>query len=136
MTLREQIVRQARSYLGTRFHHQGRLRGVGIDCVGVLVCVAKDLGIECGDCRAYSMRPDGKTLQREMAAHCVPIKLDEAGLGDILVFRYDAYPCHVGIKTDKGVIHTYRGCGSVVEHGLREPWLSRLCGAYRFKGVV
>lgn len=136
MIERTDIVRAARKYLGTPFHHQGRLRGIGVDCVGLLVGVAQDCGIEHVDSMAYNKRPDGKTLQREIEKSCTRIPLTEAMIGDILLFRFLGEATHVGIMSDKGMIHTYQGVGRVVEHGLRPPWTNRLCGAYRFKGVA
>ncbi len=41
---REDFVRVARSYIGTPFHHQGRLPGVGLDCAGVIVCALAECG--------------------------------------------------------------------------------------------
>ena len=36
MTDSAKIVAQARSWLGTPYHHQARLKGVGCDCLGLL----------------------------------------------------------------------------------------------------
>jgi NlpC/P60 family putative phage cell wall peptidase len=36
MTTREQIVASARSWLGTPYHHQASVRGVGCDCLGLI----------------------------------------------------------------------------------------------------
>ncbi len=35
------VVRTARTWLGTPYHHQGRLKGVGVDCAGLLIGVAQ-----------------------------------------------------------------------------------------------
>jgi len=45
MTIRDEIVRLSRAYIDTPFHHAARLPGVGLDCVGLLVCVARAVGI-------------------------------------------------------------------------------------------
>jgi cell wall-associated NlpC family hydrolase len=44
MTMREQIVEEARKYLGVRFRHQGRTVA-GIDCAGLILNVGNDLGL-------------------------------------------------------------------------------------------
>jgi hypothetical protein len=36
------FIAQARTWIGTPFHHQGRLKGVGCDCLGLIVGVAED----------------------------------------------------------------------------------------------
>ena len=52
--IRSRIVATAREYLLTPFHHQGRKKGVGIDCVGLIACVGHELGILDYDCTDYS----------------------------------------------------------------------------------
>ena len=42
---RADAVRVARTYIDTPFQHMGRLPGVGLDCAGVLVCVARELSL-------------------------------------------------------------------------------------------
>ncbi len=39
------IIRTARSYIGTPFHHHGRLKNIGVDCLGLLIGVAKELNL-------------------------------------------------------------------------------------------
>ena len=36
----QDVVAEARRWLGTPWRHQARLRGVGVDCGGLVVCVA------------------------------------------------------------------------------------------------
>lgn len=50
----EQIAAQARTWLGTHYHHQGRLkkseRGKGgVDCIGLIIGIIDELGIQDGD---------------------------------------------------------------------------------------
>ncbi len=40
-----EVVRVARTWLGTPYHHQGRVKGAGVDCAGLSVGVAKELGL-------------------------------------------------------------------------------------------
>lgn len=44
MATRAQIVEEARSYLGTKWLHQGRTRD-GVDCAGLVACVGNALGL-------------------------------------------------------------------------------------------
>jgi NlpC/P60 family putative phage cell wall peptidase len=37
--LRQRVVAEARAWLGTPYHHHGRLRGVGVDCAQLLCAV-------------------------------------------------------------------------------------------------
>ncbi len=69
------IAQQARSWLGTRFHHQGRLKhnandAGGCDCLGLLVGVAEELQLHAEgtpvmafDERDYGHYPDGVRMR-------------------------------------------------------------------------
>ena len=139
MPTRSQIVETARSYLGTPFQHQGRLKGIGVDCVGLLVCVGRDLGIELQDRTDYRRRPDGTLLQEMVDAQLEPISEDElVQPGDILLIRYRA-PQHAAIvsKVEGDVwtcIHAIEN--GVCEHRFDSRWERRVCGRYRIPGVT
>jgi len=133
MVTRQQIVAAARSYIGCRYHHQGRNRA-GIDCAGLLVCVARDVGISTeGDQGGYSRTPDGRSLKQALDAFGTPV--DAFQPGDFLLMRFDAQPQHIAIVTDVGIIHSYLSARRVVEHGLSDDWRARIVQAYAFPGV-
>jgi cell wall-associated NlpC family hydrolase len=67
LTTRAEITAAALALVGTPFHAQGRAPGVGLDCIGVVVCVARACGIPHQDREAYPMRPNGE-LQGAMDA--------------------------------------------------------------------
>lgn len=132
---RPEIVEAARELLGTPFHHQGRAPGVGVDCVGLLVCVARALSLPHQDCRTYRRRPEGDRLEHELAAAgLLRLEPEEAQVGDALAFwirrRRDVQ--HAGIMTDVGLLHTWAATGKVVEHGMNDFWRARTSSAWRF----
>jgi cell wall-associated NlpC family hydrolase len=143
---RQQIVETARSYVGTPYQHQGRLRGVGVDCVGLLVCVARDLGVSKFDFRAYRRIPDGAQLLAALDQELE--RLDDwrdARAGDVLVERVtERMPQHCMIVSERiesefgvewTVIHARAPYG-VIEHRL-DPWhVRRIHSAYRVRDVV
>ncbi len=136
--MRKKIVEKAREYLGTPFHHQGRLKGIGIDCIGLLSCVAHELGIFTKDNTNYSKHPDGKSLMNELNKYLDEIPSNTMNIGDILVFaisKRTKYPQHIGFVTDYGMIHTYQGSGEVVEHVLDDKWKKRICGCFKFRNL-
>lgn len=45
MTLREQIVEEARSWIRTPFHHEARVKGQGVDCGMLLAEVFEAVGL-------------------------------------------------------------------------------------------
>lgn len=135
MTLasRAQVIAAARSYLGVPWVHQGRTRA-GLDCGGLVVCVAHDLGLSDFDATGYAREPDGITLRRYLQAHALRVSQSEPG--DILLLRFVRHPQHVGIRTDYGIIHTFAQVGAVVEHRLDGAWAARVVDAYAFPGVT
>ena len=135
---RMEIVEKAREYLGTPFHHQARLKKVGVDCIGLIVCVANELGFSIEDCTTYSRKPSDVLLLQEMRFKLDEIPKEEAGFADVLLFwisRTSLRPQHIAYKTDIGLIHTWAHAGKVVETPMGN-WDRRICGAFRLKGVA
>jgi cell wall-associated NlpC family hydrolase len=96
---REAIVLAARSYIGTPFVDRGRLPGVALDCVGVPVCVCRELGIRAPDfdVEPYTNQPDGRTFLAECDKHMQRIEQDALQPGDVIVFAVGALPQHIGV---------------------------------------
>lgn len=126
--MKDRIVAIAREYDQTPYIHQGRVKGVGIDCIGLVICVCKELGLIDFDYFDYDRTPDSSQLMELLEKHCTPTIDPEPG--DILVFRIKREPQHVGIMTDLGIIHAYQGAGKVVEHSLDDWWLKRNVAAF------
>lgn len=135
MPKRSDIIREAREWIGTPFIHQGRTKGVGCDCVGVLKVTAETLGITLEDIINYGRFPDSEMLKKHLNKVLIPISIDKAIPGDILLFKIMGNPQHLGLLTDKGILHTDSTIGRVVEHIFDTKWKKRLVRAYKFPGV-
>ena len=131
MITNNDIVMQAREWVGSPFKHQGRQR-VGVDCIGLVVGVMRELGLDPYDEDGYPTQPDGR-LEKTLASLLEPCDVTE---GALLLFRIRRDPQHVGICTGEGVIHAYSGIGKVVEHGLDDFWSKRLIKAYKLPEVL
>ncbi len=134
---RDEIIQKAREYLKTPYHHQGRVKGHGIDCVGLVSCVASELGYEHEDYLNYSLWPDGKTLHRLLTQNgLIDIEIEEAVPGDLYLFTFmkkKRWPQHMAIITDIGILHTHsRSDKGVIETQLDDNWRRRIVGAMRF----
>jgi len=142
------IVACARGWLGTRFHHQGRLRKTGsnkggVDCLGLLVGVAAELKLLAPDGTAlaafddtrYSHQPDTKNLQMQLSRLLEPIAAKNILPGDVILLTVDDSPQHLAIVSDMpdglGMIHAYAQARSVVEHRLDEWWRKRIQAAFQ-----
>jgi len=127
------VVCAARHYLGVRWHHQGRSTA-GVDCLGLIVCTARDLGIDEArhDLKAYARLPSNGVMERRLSCYLSPGNCD---VGDILLFRFSGEPQHLGIVTDYGMIHAFIQAHKVVEHRLDEVWRSRIVRSFSFPGV-
>lgn len=137
MISRAKLIANARLCLNTKHHHQGRVPGVGLDCIGLLVFAPLSQGIILEDRCNYPRDPTGE-LQLELERQFDPLpSFDHARPGDVLVFWYvnRRLPQHVGIKTDKGMIHTYQDVGKVVETSLGAFWEPRAQSAWAYRGI-
>jgi NlpC/P60 family putative phage cell wall peptidase len=135
MDIRQQIVDEARTWLNTPFHHQGRVKSVGVDCAGVVIGVAKALGLSDFDTVDYAKQPNANAMTKVLNEHMVRIPVNEATIGDVLHFAFDREPQHVGFITDIGILHAYAQVRKCIEHSFDDAWKARVRGAYRFKGI-
>lgn len=133
----------ARSYLGTPFHHQGRLRGVGVDCVGLVLCVARELGHVPADwdVPGYSRLPDGRELVRHLRERMAEVPQAQMQPGDVVLVAFAKHPQHVGVVGDYrhgglSLIHADGLRGRVLETRLMFTPAMRFVAAFRFKGAV
>jgi len=140
---RDEIVEAARLWLGTPYHHQASLRGVGCDCLGLVRGVWRDL---CGDepeapppyspSWAESLRQE--TLALAAARHLKPLPTAEAQPGDVLLFRWREHlPAkHCAILASHGrLIHAHDGA-AVAEVAFTPWWRRHLSHAFSFPGVT
>lgn len=156
------VIDTARDYIGTPFHHGGRLKGArgGVDCMGLVACMGTDLGYEYKDVPAYSRTPSGFSLVELCALWLDEVDVYDPQPGDIGLFWIDRntrMPQHACVFTDYkngiGMIHAWeqggrlntprrrRGIGntdnlgSVVEHDYSRFWSMRLCRLFHLRGI-
>lgn len=117
---RGMIVEQARRWLGTPYHHEGDVMGMGVDCGMILVRVFVDLGfVEPFDPRPYNMdfmlhHDEERYLGIIQACGAIEIHR-EPGPGDIAIWRHGRLYSHGAIVTKwPHIIHAFAPCRSVV----------------------
>ncbi len=145
------VARAAEGWIGTPFHHQARVRGVGVDCAGLVVGVARELGISVHDETQYPRTPQNGRLEAALEKNGRRIPLGEAGAGCALLFWFAQRNAgqHVAILTSAEalgsplefsidfppaggweLIHAYAGAGCVVRGPYDDFWSKRAMGAW------
>lgn len=136
---RRRIVGLARGWLGTPYHHQASVKGLGCDCLGLVRGIYRELyGHDVGGVANYSRdwaEASGiETMLQGAARHLIAIDRAELAPGDVVVFRLR--PATVAkhaavIAGDATMIHAMEGV-PVSEVALSSWWRRRIAGAFRF----
>jgi len=85
---RKEILESAESLIGLPFVHQGRSVVTGVDCVGLLVCIARMIGYpKIIDIEGYRRIPSAETIRETLAQNCDEIPIEECLPGDIFLMR-------------------------------------------------
>lgn len=139
MITREQIIAQARKYINVRWVHQGRSRELGLDCVGLLVVTAHDLGLSTYDFREYQPHPVGGDFLSHFEMNLVRIRPADELAGDILIFKQheSMYPFHCAFLTgDATIVHSSLKRRKAVEDIYEGHWKSSRIMTFRFPHLV
>ena len=145
------IADTARTYIGVRYRHHGRTRGKGVDCVGLVILVARDLGLKQAGGYSnldYAVAPDEEMMGRELRANLIEVPISEMREGDIAWFavpdrrtktsiaRHLAIiTMHPSVKGDFGMVHAMDYVGFVAEHHLDATWKKRIKSVFRYRGT-
>jgi cell wall-associated NlpC family hydrolase len=135
---RADIVAAAATYEGTPWLHQGRSR-LGLDCVGLLVAVARDLGVPISYCPTHGRLPQGEALLHEIDRYTMPSVGDLGSIMVLWVSPRTRSPQHVAIDAGDGwMIHAAgnRSIMRVVRQRIDDRWRMRLVCRRDFPGVT
>ena len=132
----DRVIAAACAWLGTPYHDQASLKGVGCDCLGLARGVWRE--VEPFPIPPYS-RHWGETGPREVLAEgarrmMIEVPLVKAGPGALVLFRMTprAIAKHVGILTGPdSFLHAYERLG-VIEEPLTNAWRRRIAFAFLF----
>ena len=113
----DEIVARANEYVGTRYRQWGRSMTSGVDCIGLIICVGRDLGLTDHDTTTYSSRPNVPEFDRFMIDGGYVLRpYSELSHGDIIRLSAPKWPVHSAIV-------------EVDEHG--DPWFIHAYLPYR-----
>ena len=135
--MRQKILQITREWLGTPYHHQESQKGIGCDCLGLILGVRREV-YNVGDPEPvpnYSPswgdhRTDDPLLN---FGEKYFLKVKEPKIGDILLFRMrpNIAVKHCAILSDKGIIHSYSNHVVREEH-FSNWWKKRLVASFQF----
>lgn len=137
---RQHIIDEAMTWLGTPWHHNALLKGVGVDCAQFLIGVYAGVGavpnITTGwyprDWHLHRNEPMFLNFLRQYAD-----PVEDGKKGDIAMWRFGRHPAHGSIVIDEThIIHAFRDEKAVVITDLTQSNInSRFAGYYRLKGL-
>lgn len=144
--MRDKIVQAAKSWVNTPYHHQARIKGVGVDCAQLIAGVAIDIGVFGHNiCLPQDYSPEWHLHNKEemLLAHlkefgCIEKSVQDTQPGDILGFKMGRCVGHLGLMLDDGTfIHAQNMCNPkrVVINTLSAEWLKRHVVTFSFPGV-
>lgn len=147
MTTGAEVVREARSWVGTPWRHGQAAKGLGCDCIGLIGGVAHARGITdawingASPYQGYGRQPDPRVLLQGCDEFLDPVLAVSWRLGDILVLRFAADPQHFAFVSRLNpdyMIHNWqrrRKIGVVTENRINDWWRARVVRVYRFRGL-
>ena len=123
---RQQIVRAAREWLGTPYHHKARVKGAGADCAMFPLAVYQECGLLPRDYRPpdysvqWHLHRSEELYLRELERFCAAIAGPPQS-GDFVVFKFGRTFSHGAVVLDwPQIIHSQVPHGVVLADALRE----------------
>lgn len=138
----EDVIIEARSWVGTPWLHQGTLKDLGVDCAGFVegVCVNVGLPVSPDFTRDYKRREDGTVMLQILGELC-EYTMGEMRVANVVAFhdnrakeipRHLAFVSQVLPQTNYIIHASERG---VVEHRMDTSWLRKIHSVWRIRGV-
>lgn len=133
------IILEALTWLDTPYHHQGRVKGVGVDCAMILCEVFETVGmVPHIDPRPYP--PDWHMHRSEERylrwVEDYADRVTDPQPGDVALYQFGRTISHGAIVVNwPTVIHAYRGEGVVLADGEQGTLAGRLAGFWRIRGA-
>ncbi len=126
---RQAAVAAARAGVGTRFRPQGRVIGLGLDCIGVALLAAAGAGAALGPVPAYALTGDHAALLADALAALGCRRVRRPRPGDLIEYALAPGHRHLAVMSVAGIIHAHAGLGRVVEAPAPTEWLIAACWA-------
>ncbi len=146
MSLRDLIVQEALTWQGTQYHHRACVKGVGVDCTGLIEGIGKALGVLPPTWEPPLYSPEWHLHHNEQvlltvlaALACSPRALDARQPGDMVIFQYGRVASHTAVLVARDpdyIVHASSEARCVVHQRLSGPLMQRLRAVYTFPGMT
>ena len=139
---RADVMAEARRWVGTPYHDQGRMRRASCDCIGLVRGVADALGFAVPDPFPVYGRLPHDMLAEGAADRFMARAGGRPMPGQIGLFwwRHRGNGQHFAIFAEHGgrltMIHAYAGLKRVTEAGLNDFWRARLLRVYDYREIA
>lgn len=139
----DEVVAAARRWIGTPYHHQASILGIGADCLGLIRGVWREIYGEDaesppGYSRDWGETSGAETLINAALRHLVTRAPGAEEIGDVLIFRMreGAVAKHAALLATPGtMIHAMERCRAA-EVPFGAWWRRRLAASFSFPGTV
>jgi len=140
---RAAVVAAAKSWLRTPFHHGGRIKGVGVDCVQLLMATYEEAGVaSVAPLAPYAIdwflhENDERYLDGLNAYTAALAPKTPLADGDIALFKYGRSVSHAGILVDVTahappfMVHAFRSIGVTLDQLTPTDSMTARCVGYR-----
>ncbi len=123
----QDFVNEVLSWEGTRFHHMGRVKGSGVDCVGIAFKSAQAVGFQAEDMQFYPRVPINGMFEEHIRKQTDPVPDGVIRLGDLILLRFKEVNQrqHLAIVTSIDpvrITHAYLPARKVVTTDYDDAW--------------
>ncbi len=151
MITQEKIIKSARSWIGTKFHHAGRVKFSekskgGVDCLGLIIGVSRELQLKSKmilnnenvllselDVPYYSHNITDDRLNKVLKDALYEVKIEDLDVADLILFKIQKQLKHLAIFSyDENIIHAAIETKGLVEHHFSDYWKRRIFSVFRF----
>jgi len=127
---RQSLIDEAKTWLNTPWHHEGRIKGAGVDCGQILIEIYANCGLI--ERPAVDSYPRDWALHRSEERYLYVVEqychaVNSPGPGDIVVYRNGrsfshggivvAWPLIIHAHTQLGVVYAEGDQGELVKNG-------------------
>lgn len=142
LELRNKVVEETKSWVGTPYRHYSMKKGLGADCGLFIMGVYDNLGLIKYEMPEFYPRdwayhkPVGEMFVSIVRKYCYEIQKDCVKLGDIIVYKFGKCLSHAAILIeDDMIVHSEVPVGVTTSNRRTSKWFKRERLYFSYKGL-